>query len=693
LHRRARRRARAAGAAAVEPAPPGFADHAAKDTLIVPLEEVVVAGTRVPEVARDVPGGLSVVPRARFENASGLSLKEALGFVPGVFVQSRAGNQDVRITIRGFGARGNGDRSNAGNLRGIRVMTDGIPVTEPDGRTSLDLVDLGTTDRVEISRSNASAVYGNASGGVVNLRTNLDFDTPYLVARSRGGSYGFHREQVMTGFAAGRARGTFSLTNSTLDGWRDHSAASATLAQMRFAVPLDDDTRLGLLLDGASNLTRFPGALTAAEAAADPAQADPVYVSRNDRRRNRIGRIATTLDRRVGTAQNVALTLYTQPMVLERSERNRYRDFTRYQLGGSATWDWTRALAPGLTSRFSLGGDDQFQDGAILFYTLGPGGSRGTGLVANKREAANSAGGFVQGELRWNERWSLRLGGRYDNLWYIAQDHIDPTLDATKRFTRWTPKASLAWLGGEHTVYTSLGGGVEAPAFNEIDPPPPFDATTSLNPFLEPMHSTSVEVGARGVIRPAPPLGRVGYDIALYWIDVRNDLVPYDGGAYFLTAGKSRRRGLELGLGWDPLERLALTGSLTLSENEYLEYVNDLGDFSGRQVAGLPRAWVNAAAELNVAPGLTANVDVESVGGYDADDANGTRTLPYTLLGATLAWVPPRPVSNLRAFISGRNLTDERYAASVFINGVSDRFFEPGLPRHWVAGVEVALRR
>ena len=94
-----------------------------------------------------------------------------------------------------------------------------------------------------------------------------------------------------------------------------------------------------------------------------------------------------------------------------------------------------------------------------------------------------------------------------------------------------------------------------------------------------------------------------------------------------------------------------------------------------------------------MAPGLTANVDVESVGGYDADDANGTRTLPYTLLGATLAWAPPRPVSNLRAFISGRNLTDERYVASVFINGVSDRFFEPGLPRHWVAGIEAALRR
>ena len=45
-------------------------------------------------------------------------------------------------------------------MRGIRVLTDGIPVTEPDGRTSLDLVDLGGTDRIEVVRSNASSLFG-----------------------------------------------------------------------------------------------------------------------------------------------------------------------------------------------------------------------------------------------------------------------------------------------------------------------------------------------------------------------------------------------------------------------------------------------------------------------------------------------------------------------------------------------------
>ncbi len=265
------------------------------DTLVYPFQEVVVTGTRTPESALSLPAGVSVVHRGAFADTRGNSLSDALGGLPGVFVQSRGGSQDVRITIRGFGARGNGERSNVGNMRGIRVLTDGIPVTEPDGRTSLDLVDLGNTDRIEVVRSNASALYGNASGGIVNLRTDLGFDQPYVEYRQRAGAYGYHREQAVAGFGVGRARGVFSLSNTTFDGWRPHSSGTATQASLRLTVPLGEHDHLGVLLDAVSDLNRFPGALTRAEADADPTQANASFVSRDERRRNRVGRLALTL--------------------------------------------------------------------------------------------------------------------------------------------------------------------------------------------------------------------------------------------------------------------------------------------------------------------------------------------------------------------------------------------------------------
>ena len=93
------------------------------DTMIVPMPEIVVQSSRVRESLLRTPSAVSVVDRARFANGRAIGLDDALNGVPGVLVQSRGGAQDVRITIRGYGARGNGDRSNSGSMRGIRVLT------------------------------------------------------------------------------------------------------------------------------------------------------------------------------------------------------------------------------------------------------------------------------------------------------------------------------------------------------------------------------------------------------------------------------------------------------------------------------------------------------------------------------------------------------------------------------------------
>jgi hypothetical protein len=142
--------------------------------------------------------------------------------VPGVFVQSRAGAEDVRITIRGFGARGNG--------------------------------------------SNVSALYGNASGGVVDLQSTLDFNSPFIELRERAGSFGYHREQGRAGFTMGQARGTGMIVNSTYDGWREHSSSSATKAKVVIGSPVGEETRIRIGLDAVSDLIRFPGPLIRAQA-------------------------------------------------------------------------------------------------------------------------------------------------------------------------------------------------------------------------------------------------------------------------------------------------------------------------------------------------------------------------------------------------------------------------------------------
>jgi iron complex outermembrane receptor protein len=663
-----------------------LAGGAPPDTQVVPYKEVVVTGTRMSESLQKVPSSITVVGRGAFADTRGISLKDALGGVPGVFVQSRSGGQDVRVTIRGFGARGNGERSNTGSMRGIRVLTDGIPVTEPDGRTSLDLVDLGSADRVEVSRSNASALYGNAAGGVVDLRTDLGFGRPYLEARERAGSFGYHREQGMAGFALGQTRGTFSLLNSDFDGWRRHSMSATTLAQGRMAVPLDDRTRLSLLVDATSNLNRYPGPLTQAQADSAPEQANARFVQRDERRKNKVGRAAVTLDRYLSDTHTLSLTTYVEPKVLQRSERNRFRDFNRYHMGGTALYEARMHFSEAVEAEIGGGLDGAWQDGSILFYDLGPNGTRGTNLIANKREGAGETGAFGQAELEWGGHWLARGAIRFDAVHYVSEDFIEPGLDARKTFRHWTPKAALSYHGGKHTVFAAVGGGVESPAFNEIDPPAPFDTATSLNPFLKPVRSTTYELGGRGSLglREA---GQLHYDAALYWIDVIDDIVPFNGGAYFFTAGKTRRKGIEAALGWLPTQRVKVEGILHVSQNEYREYENDLGNFEGNDVAGLPGTTFRSSIRYQDPIGLSAELGTESVGSYFADDANTAQVKGYTLLNATIGYTRTMSFGALRAFVAGNNLTDREYIGSAFINGVNGEFFEPGLPQNWSGGL------
>ena len=94
---------------------------ATPDTLVVPVQEVVVTASRVAEPLLHTPAAVTVIPRATFESTRTISLRDALAGVPGVFVQSRSGAQDVRITIRGYGARG------IKKIRGFHKFSKWIP--------------------------------------------------------------------------------------------------------------------------------------------------------------------------------------------------------------------------------------------------------------------------------------------------------------------------------------------------------------------------------------------------------------------------------------------------------------------------------------------------------------------------------------------------------------------------------------
>ena len=681
------------------------------------LPAVTVSATRSPSRILTTPLAVTKIETPELRSVNGFGLDDALSRVPGVIAQSRYGTSDIRLMIRGFGARGAGDRSNSGTSRGVRVLVDGFPETEPDGRTAFDQLDLAATAGVEVIRSNASALWGNAAGGVVNVITMPGAEAPAFEAQTIVGGLGLARYAVRTSAPVG-ASGVLwaNFTNTSFDGWRDHSDARRALVNGGATGRVGDATRLGFYFSAANNLMHVPGPLTQAQVDEDPNQANPTYLQRDERRYNRVGRLGVSIDHAVSSTFSLSSMLYVNPKYLQRSERNTFRDFTRYHVGGNLIAR-TAFPAGGTRSVLTLGVDEAYQDGAILFYNLTPTGDRGNTLTDNKGEGANNFGVFLQDELSVNSRLTLLLGARYDVVAYHYKSFMPspPVASDHRSFSRVSPKLGLNWLvGASRSVYASVGGGIEVPAGNETDPTPGAPPSL-LNPLLDAIRSTSYEVGFKAM----PSLsggGRVsvGYDIALYDIEVDNEIVPYNGGRYYLTAAKARRQGAEVGLNVQSAVGLFANGAFTFSNNTYRDYVVDsavifptdptkvgkFADYSGNDVVGVPNTLANVELGMEV-PGyraLRVKAGVEHSGEYFADDANRVRVPSFTTLNLTAELRDPIVVFRgvrVGGFVSVKNVTDKDYIGSAFLNpdlvGGAPAAFEPGTPRALIVSLSLGI--
>ncbi|HEY9238174.1 MAG TPA: TonB-dependent receptor plug domain-containing protein, partial [Burkholderiaceae bacterium] len=153
------------------------------------LAPVVVTATRIESLAADVPASISRIDGDDVRNARALvNISESLGAVPGLLARDRQNYaQDVQISVRGFGAR------STFGIRGVRLYVDGIPATLPDGQGQISNVELGSVERIEVLRGPFSALYGNSSGGVIQVFTEEGRGPPRLGFGATAGSDGLLR--------------------------------------------------------------------------------------------------------------------------------------------------------------------------------------------------------------------------------------------------------------------------------------------------------------------------------------------------------------------------------------------------------------------------------------------------------------------------------------------------------------------
>ncbi len=663
------------------------------------LPRMVITATRSTTPLSLTPFAVTSVGLERLRTTAGIGLADALQGIPGVMAMSRSGGVDTRITIRGFGARGAGDRSNAATMRGIRVMIDGIPETEPDGRTSLDLIDLGTMTGVDVVRSNASALFGNAAGGVISINST-PLEGNLFDFRTMAGSFGLRRAIAQTSTGTGDSRMYAAVSRTESDGWRRNSAGERTLLSSGLVTPLGKSTRLSMRLSGAQNDFGIPGPLTAAQAQATPRNANATYNTRRERRENQVIRFGTTLEVADGDDGVLTIMSYVAPKTLIRSERNTYREFNRVHGGGGINFREQYG-----THNLLFGADVQHQDGPAKFWSLTPAGEKGTTLQQDKNEQATTGGLFVQDQWAVNSRVMFNIGGRYDAIRYGLTDRIRPKLSGSKSFSQFSPKLGAVYrAAGTNVFYANIGGGVEVPANNETDPASTFgqDTVTGINPLLKPIRSLTYEVGTRNVLAlTAPGTKTLRYEFSVFDTEVQNELVPYRGGRFYFSASKARRQGVELGGELELEEGFALRGTTTLMRAKYIDYSVDsvhygkpgqFANYSGNSMVGVPRTMASGGIRYDVSDTpFRFDGEVQYTGSYVLDDANRVDLPSATVFNATLSLRHPARLyrqMGLTGFVRVENLLDRRYLTSGFLNpdvvGGQSVAFEPGFPRAFI---------
>jgi len=248
-----------------------------KDTLKYEIQELTITGTRTLKKMIDIPYSVFRVDKKELSYGKKVSAKDLLQDVPGLFLQSRYGNHDIRISIRGFGTR-----SNSG-IRGVRILQDGIPESETDGETIIDAIDFTSLGGVEVVKGNMSSLYANAPGGVINFMTDLYFPKNFATSNNQIGKFGYKQNGLKMGIKTNSYRFFLSMFYRNLDGYRKHSNEYQNLVNSVFEGYFGANTVVSILGNFTRNLIKLPGSLTAEEFAADPELAKKYFCPRKQK--------------------------------------------------------------------------------------------------------------------------------------------------------------------------------------------------------------------------------------------------------------------------------------------------------------------------------------------------------------------------------------------------------------------------
>ena len=676
--------------------------HAQTD--ITSLPSVMIQSGRLEQKQFDAPASVFTIDADTLRSSGPqVNISDVLNRAPGVVALNRNNYaQDVQVSIRGFGAR------SAFGIRGIRLITDGIPASMPDGQGQTSTVSMTSTERMEVLTGPLAQLYGNASGGVIQTFTREAGDNPEAQVNLYTGSFGMQRTDWQISQRTGNVGIVADYSTFSTDGYRQQSSAERKQLNSVITVDAKPDTRFKFILNTFDMpIAKDPLGLTATQLAADPSQAGTNATARNTRKTVKQEQVGAVAEHRVSSDLKLQARAYGG---------------TRSNLQYQATNAWT-----GLERRFEgLGlqanGKASVFNGQQVLWVAGmdfdhaqeqrqagaaSAGEKSGALTRNELNEATNKDYFAQANWSVGERFTLTTGARQSNVTLKSRDDMPTPVDGSGsvNYKATSPVLGLTWHAKDSlNLYINRGKGFETPTMVEAaysrDSSNNF--VEKFNPSLQASRSRHLELGTKWL-----PSASTRLDAAWFQIDTNNEIVAAlasNGRTAFDNAAQTKRDGFELALRQQHTANWRTQTSATFLNATYQAGSASYSPPNGNSLPAIPKRqmfaglqWSEkgfAQAGQKPALGMEAGLDLIHRASMWGNDANTTTTADYalapsyTLFNARVRQRYQLGAARIEAFVGVDNLTNKNTVSSVIINQFSKQYFEPGLPRSWVIGVQ-----
>lgn len=664
-----------------------------KDT--VSLSELTVMNVPIRNSIQYSAAAISIITEKEINQTDGVILTPVLNKVPGVFMQQGALNTN-RITIRGIGAR-----TQYGTAK-IKAYFEGIPLSNAEGETALEDIDLEVLGGVEIIKGSNSSSFGAGLGGVISLRAKqLDSGISFAKTGTTFGSFGLTKQIVSAGYSDSQSGIFANYSNLQQDGFRDNSDYNRQSVNLFGKQKLSEKSTLSFFGIATRLKAYIPSSISEAVFNTKPESAASTWLAARgfesyDKLLTGVGfehQFSKNWSADVSLFSNFKNAYEPRPFDILKEKTK--------MLGFRAKINYEASLFS-LPNTISLGTEWMTENYAFsLFRNLyqsypGQGSIQGDQFseMEQKRGYWN---GFIQMETKLSNKLNLESGLAFNTTNYSQQDIFLSGENPEEQYTFgsvWSPRLALSYTVGEaKNVYVSFSKGFSVPSVAETLTP-----EGRLNTDLQSEKGGNYEVGFK-----ANFLEKKFYtELVFYSTQITNLLVArriaedqYVG----INAGESSHKGLEFLLNYkfQPHSSIQLNPyfSATINRFEFKDFVDNDSDYSGNLLPAVPDTQFNIGFDFVSDRGFSFNASYRLTGKMYLDDANLKETAGYELLDikAGYAFFILKNVK-MELNLGIQNALNEKYAASILPNAVGfgtapARYYYPGNPVNYYGGFNV----